>query len=97
MHFICYLYQKNSENPKSTGELFSLLLEPRSLLILKDNLYTDYMHGIEEKIKDEIHENVANLNSCGYKYKTGEYINRTTRVSLTIRNVPRSLNFKLAL
>ncbi len=74
---------------------FSLLLEPRSLLVLKDNLYTDYLHSIDEIHEDIIDGNIRNLHCLETKYASGQRLSRSTRISLTIRNVPRCSNFKL--
>ena len=71
----------------------SLLLEPRSLLLLCENLYTDYLHGIAERSEDEITKKIANVNSC--ESKLGDLLHRNTRVSLTIRHVPKTLKLKL--
>ncbi|CAG8498301.1 1401_t:CDS:2 [Acaulospora morrowiae] len=46
---------------------FSLLLEPRSLLILKHDLYKKYLHGIQERKTDNLVEsNVMNLELTEY-------------------------------
>lgn len=74
---------------------YSLLLEPRSLLVLRGNMYTDFMHGIDEIESDTINENLNNLDACGKTYEIGEHISRSNRISLTIRNVPKCSNFKL--
>jgi alkylated DNA repair protein alkB family protein 6 len=68
---------------------FSLLLEPRSLLVLQDECYTTLLHGIEETTTDVINESVLNLEqvSCG---SVGDVLERGTRVSLTIRFVPKT-------
>jgi len=82
---------------------FSLLLEPRSLLILKDSLYTDYLHGIAETSIDEVNcELVKNRCAVGdgtlknnlMKSKYMKLTRDKTRISLTIRNVPKILKFK---
>ncbi|KAF5277423.1 hypothetical protein FQA39_LY06236 [Lamprigera yunnana] len=70
----------------------SLLLEPRSLVILKDDMYSKYLHYIKEVACDEITDNCVNLKNCHNKYEVGQVLNRLTRVSLTIRNVPKVRN-----
>ena len=75
---------------------FSLLLKPRSLLILKDSLYTDFLHGIEEVTEDVISEGRV-LNAVSLGVKNGERLERGTRISLTIRNVPKTSKMKLRL
>lgn len=74
-----------------------LLIERRSLLILKDDMYHKYLHAISEIDEDVISENVANLQHCSYSYKLGDKIKRETRVSLTIRHVPKTSKMKLKL
>lgn len=87
----------SSDKRKSFPERlrFSLIVKPRSLLILKDDLYTEYLHGIEEVGRDVIGERVANAGSLGLK--VGESLQRQTRISLTIRNVPKTSKMKIRL
>ncbi|XP_069765066.1 alpha-ketoglutarate-dependent dioxygenase alkB homolog 6 isoform X3 [Narcine bancroftii] len=73
----------------------SLLLEPRSLLVLKDDMYLTYLHGIRPVSEDIITEKVANLNSCNSKL--GAILTRTKRVSLTVRYVPKVLKTTILL
>ncbi|XP_031549110.1 alpha-ketoglutarate-dependent dioxygenase alkB homolog 6-like [Actinia tenebrosa] len=73
--------------------VMSLLLEPRSLLILTGDLYKNYLHGIEEKKYDSIDNRIKNLELC--QAKLGQTIERSTRISLTIRHVPKTLKLKL--
>lgn len=80
---------------KSKMKSFTLLLEPRSLLILKDDVYKEYLHGIDEVSEDVVNDEVRNLHKCEQIYQIGQRLQRTTRISLTIRNVPRCCNFKL--
>lgn len=81
----------------SNKKVYSLLLERRSLLILQENMYNDYMHGIEELTNDIIDNNITNLKYCGTLVKNGSSLLRSKRISLTIRNVPKvsklNLNF----
>lgn len=74
-----------------------LLIERRSLLILKDDMYHKYLHGIAETDEDVIGENVSNLPHCSHSYKLGDKCKRETRVSLTIRHVPKTSKMKLKL
>ncbi|XP_033096421.1 alpha-ketoglutarate-dependent dioxygenase alkB homolog 6-like, partial [Anneissia japonica] len=74
---------------------FSLLLEPRSLLILNEDMYTSYLHGIDERLQDEMTDNIKNLIENGRK--PGELLQRTRRISLTIRNVPKVLPVQIRL
>ena len=71
-------------------------LEPRSLLILKDDLYTKYLHGIEDLEVDRV-EGVEFSNAERVKNIPNEDIKRGVRISLTIRNVLKTSNFKIKL
>lgn len=69
---------------------FKLLVEPRSLLILKDDLYSFYMHSISEICEDDLSDEL--ISNCK---NTKEVLVRSTRYSLTIRNVPNTSKLKL--
>lgn len=74
--------------------MFSLLLEPCSLLILKDDMYNVYLHGIKETDQDAFNiDKIANYEHLASFKNTdaGSTLNRETRVSLTIRYVPKVL------
>ncbi|XP_017155017.2 alpha-ketoglutarate-dependent dioxygenase alkB homolog 6-like [Drosophila miranda] len=76
--------------------LFKLLLEPRSLLILKDTLYSDYLHSIAETKEDVLCDRICNYDLCETTYKMGDHlVRRAPRISLTIRNVPKTSKMKL--
>lgn len=68
---------------------FSLLLEPRSLLILQETCYHHYLHGIDERTSDKITDKVLNVNECS-SIMLSEELTRETRISLTIRHVPKT-------
>ncbi|WAR19213.1 ALKB6-like protein [Mya arenaria] len=72
----------------------SILLQPRSLILVRDDMYTRYLHGIAERTDDIINTSVANLDKC-VGVNVGDKITRTTRVSLTIRYVPKTIKAKL--
>lgn len=72
-----------------------LLIEPRSLVIIKDSMYKDYLHAISEKTEDIICDLVCNLENCENSYKYGDKIKRDKRISLTIRHVPKTTKLKL--
>ena len=77
--------------------LFSLLLEPRSLLVLQGDMYKVYLHGIaDSREEDTVTKSVVNLSHLS-SVATGDILKRTTRVSLTIRHVPKTLKVKLKL
>jgi alkylated DNA repair protein alkB family protein 6 len=68
----------------------SLLLERRSLVVLQDDMYTKYLHTIAEVHCDTLSGTEANLELCGGQYTTGAELQRATRISLTVRHVPRT-------
>lgn len=72
----------------------SVLLEPKSLFLLTEDLYHNHLHGIAERTCD-VTEKVANLDACNAAL--ADTLQRTTRISLTIRKVPKILKFKLNL
>jgi alkylated DNA repair protein alkB homolog 6 len=87
---------RDFENVEDVKEpAFKLLVESRSLLILKDDLYHRFMHSISEIECDNLRDPlIKNLNCTELKNNIGD-IPRSTRFSLTIRNVPKTSKFKL--
>ncbi|KAL6463185.1 hypothetical protein MHYP_G00275760 [Metynnis hypsauchen] len=75
--------------------VLSLLLRRRSLLILQGEMYERYLHGIRGVAVDTLTERVANLSAAGGQ--VGETLTRGTRVSLTIRHVPKVCRTNLLL
>lgn len=71
----------------------SILLEPRSLVFVCDDMYKTYLHGISERTVDKISNSIANIEMCEMA-QSAEDLTRTTRVSLTIRHVPKVLKAK---
>ncbi|KAF9974872.1 Alpha-ketoglutarate-dependent dioxygenase alkB 6 [Actinomortierella ambigua] len=70
---------------------FSLLVQPRSLLVLKDEVYTGYMHGIREITEDDLTEShIVNMDQQPSGLPTR--LKRSTRISLTLRKVERVLS-----
>ncbi|XP_014357077.2 alpha-ketoglutarate-dependent dioxygenase alkB homolog 6 [Papilio machaon] len=84
-----------NENALDMKPVFSFLLEPRSLLVLQDKLFHHYLHSIEEINKDVLDESIKNLHMCSDKYVKGSTVCRSTRISLTIRHVPKTSSFKI--
>lgn len=82
------------ENNEKRQKICRILLEPRSLVIIKDDLYCKYLHSIHDIKADSVFD-CLNLMQCDKKYHTNEIISRKTRISLTIRNVPKVLKIKL--
>ncbi|KDR15661.1 alpha-ketoglutarate-dependent dioxygenase alkB homolog 6 [Zootermopsis nevadensis] len=68
----------------------SLLLERRSLVVLEDDMYVGYLHGIAEVENDIVNGSEANLELCSGRYASGAELQRTARISLTVRHVPRT-------
>lgn len=122
--------ESNHNQPSSLQNRYvgSLLLAPRSLLILQDDLYTSHLHGIAEVTEDVLTHHILNLERQGKGggreskkqdgkedkqqeggkeedkqdqkegeplYTPGNTLTRGTRISLTIRHVPKVLKTKL--
>jgi alkylated DNA repair protein alkB family protein 6 len=76
--------------------LFSIFLEPRSLVVLKDDMYTVNLHGIKEINEDIIDSKyVVNYDRIDKSYKQPPSVKRDTRISLTIRHVPKVIKTNL--
>ena len=69
-----------------TEPTFSLVLEPRSLLVTTGWAYTDYIHGIAEEYETRPERLALAVNARG---ATSQPLTRSTRVSLTFRDVER--------
>ncbi|KRY00043.1 Alpha-ketoglutarate-dependent dioxygenase alkB -like protein 6 [Trichinella pseudospiralis] len=85
-HTVLDLYETETRN-----YIGSFLLERRSLLIISEQLYTNFQHGIKEVKEDEITEKILNYKLCSEKCRIGEKIFRKKRISITIRNVPKKI------
>lgn len=87
-----------AQNGNKRKPVCQLLIEPGSLLILKDDMYNKYLHSISEVTEDLITSNIANIDRCtGFKDRIGETVQRGRRISLTIRHVPKTSKMKLRL
>jgi alkylated DNA repair protein alkB family protein 6 len=75
----------NEVKSKTDRYIGSMLLQPRSLILIKDEAYKVCLHGIEERDTDIIHGKIFNRPS---NLSIGTELKRSTRISLTIRNVP---------
>uniref|UniRef100_A0A914YUZ1 Alpha-ketoglutarate-dependent dioxygenase AlkB-like domain-containing protein n=1 Tax=Panagrolaimus superbus TaxID=310955 RepID=A0A914YUZ1_9BILA len=82
MNQLMIKYEAKTKTDRYIG---SVLLQPRSLILIKDEAYKVCLHGIEERDTDVIHEKIFNRPS---NLSLGTKLQRSTRVSLTIRNVP---------
>ncbi|XP_014253969.1 alpha-ketoglutarate-dependent dioxygenase alkB homolog 6 [Cimex lectularius] len=85
--------KRHDEDKKESEKPISMFLEPRSLIIVKDSMYQNYLHSIEEIYEDKIDDSIVNADLI--KPKKGEKVTRKTRISFTIRNVPKICKFKL--
>jgi alkylated DNA repair protein alkB family protein 6 len=73
----------------------SLLLERRSLVVLQDDMYVKYLHSIAKVQQDIVSGAEANLELCSGQYTTGAELQRTTRISLTVRHVPHTTKLSI--
>ncbi|KAG1683251.1 Alpha-ketoglutarate-dependent dioxygenase alkB 6 [Nymphon striatum] len=90
-------HQLTDENAFETRCIGSLLLERRSLLILQEDLYNEYLHGINCVTSDVLSDEILNLSMCSIPKIPGNNLHRSTRYSLTIRHVPKVSKVKLRL
>nr|XP_048294527.1 alpha-ketoglutarate-dependent dioxygenase alkB homolog 6 isoform X2 [Myodes glareolus]XP_048294535.1 alpha-ketoglutarate-dependent dioxygenase alkB homolog 6 isoform X2 [Myodes glareolus] len=87
------------EQPRPSPQpITSLLVEPRSLLVLRGTAYTHLLHGIAATLVDELDAASLPPNAAACQSALpGAHLVRGTRVSLTIRRVPRVLRASLLL
>lgn len=92
----------NAMNPDASLETkttepdsIQVLVERRSLLMIKDDAYQKYMHSIEERDEDVVGPNITNVELCESVYEKNERLVRGKRISLTIRHVPKTSKLKL--
>ncbi|KAL2848119.1 hypothetical protein BJY01DRAFT_212305 [Aspergillus pseudoustus] len=82
----------NSGGGANSGRLpkYRILQERRSLLVTRNRIYRDYLHGIAERDRDEGlgPDSICNWNLLGDPGPFGDGVNvRETRISLTYRDV----------
>ena len=70
---------------------FKLYIPQRSLILVKDQMFNYYLHGIEERTTD------CDKNLIIPKQSESISLERKTRVSLTIRHVPNTKRIKIRL
>nr|XP_023022716.1 alpha-ketoglutarate-dependent dioxygenase alkB homolog 6 [Leptinotarsa decemlineata] len=76
------------ENDEKRVNVCNILLERCSLVIIKEDMYFKYLHSISER-------EVDNIGSCSNITPADKLeLKRSTRVSVTIRNVPKVLKIK---
>ncbi|XP_063059030.1 alpha-ketoglutarate-dependent dioxygenase alkB homolog 6 [Engraulis encrasicolus] len=89
--------QSEGDEPQTEADrfLFSLLVQRRSLLVLQDDMYKHLLHGIQNAHQDTLTDRVVNLSSSTEDARLGDTLSRDTRVSLTIRHVPKVIRANL--
>ena len=87
----------SADSRKGLEPDFSLLVQPRSLLVLKEDVYNKYMHGIREVTSDDLSKghilNFAEALPEGIQ-DSNTSLERGTRISLTFRIVQKTLSSK---
>ena len=90
-HTMLDLYGKPTDKEPVRKRIGKLLLEPNSLLIMRDDAY-EWLHGIEERTEDEVDETVLNLASSACRGASmGQVIQRGTRLSVTVRVAAKAI------
>ncbi|KAI9227546.1 MAG: hypothetical protein DHS80DRAFT_31675 [Piptocephalis tieghemiana] len=96
-HIILDLYSSAPPSPGGPSHV-SILLKRRSLVILSEEAYTSWLHGIAERTEDARLEGMAkgdldlwvdpaSPSSCPPSSSVLEILQRSTRISLTYRQV----------
>ncbi|KAK7874493.1 hypothetical protein R5R35_001576 [Gryllus longicercus] len=80
--------EKNDASSTHQEDDFSLFLERRSLVVIQDEVYDNYLHSIAEVSRDILSNKIKNLQLCQSQYENNQELVRGTRISLTIRHVP---------
>lgn len=83
--------------PVDNLKVVSLLLERRSLVVLQDDMYNEYLHTIPEVQYDTVSGAEVNLELCSGRYAIGAQLQRTIRISLTVRHVPHTTKLRIQL
>ncbi|PVD26190.1 hypothetical protein C0Q70_13859 [Pomacea canaliculata] len=73
-----------TETSFENRHFLSLLLQPRSLVVVQDDMYKSHLHGIREAREDVITEHVANLHMVP-EVSLGDTLRRHTRIPLEHR------------
>ena len=76
---------------------FKIYVPQRSLLLVKDQMFSHYLHGIEEIPSDYCDKNLIIPSQCQISQDHDSSVNleRSTRISLTIRHVPNTKKIKI--
>lgn len=95
-HTILELQKSAQEyETENNNETVQILVERRSLLMIKDDAYHKYMHSIAERTEDLISDTISNIEMCEIGNEKNHVLKRDKRVSLTIRHVPKTSKLKL--
>ena len=91
-HIVLNLYPKTERNTP-----IRILQEPRSLLVTRGEMYTEYLHSIEEVHVDENlgEDTIANWCQLSDAEKWKGDIKRQTRISLTFRDVQKVVKLRV--
>ena len=81
---------RKGDEPLSERFETSVYLEPRSALIISEAAYTDYLHGIEARMDDEL--DPARICNFREHFPRGERVARQPRISMTIRQVRKTIS-----
>ena len=86
------IYKRDENGERESRATWRILQEPRSLLVTTDDMYKDTLHGIAD-IEEDSHlhsHTIVNWNLLGDSdaFSKGS-ASRTTRISLTYRDVPK--------
>lgn len=74
--------------PRDVGDVVAVLLRPRSLLVFRNEFYSDHLHGIAEGVEAEIIDDLvcnAHMHMAGLA--AGACVAREPRTSLTFRRI----------
>lgn len=97
LNFYCPHQLHQDVQPVVDMKVASLLLERRSLVVLQDDMYNKYLHTIPEVQYDTVSGAEVNLELCSCQFATGAQLQRTTRISLTVRHVPHTTKLHIQL
>ncbi|KAK9880246.1 hypothetical protein WA026_010122 [Henosepilachna vigintioctopunctata] len=83
------------ENDSERKKICDILVERCSLLVIQGDMYSKYLHSIEGTSCDILSKDCVNIRNTSNKYDIGQSLKRDTRISITIRNVPKVLKIGL--
>eukprot|EP00002_Diphylleia_rotans_P033488 TRINITY_DN7124_c0_g1_i3.p1 TRINITY_DN7124_c0_g1~~TRINITY_DN7124_c0_g1_i3.p1 ORF type:complete len:132 (-),score=23.98 TRINITY_DN7124_c0_g1_i3:403-798(-) len=82
------------KQPLDQRHLFTILTQPRSLLIFSEDAYKTHLHGIKDQEHDVLDQEAV-ANEAFFPADSPSSIQRNLRYSLTIRIVPKTINANL--